>query len=72
MTKRNLEKRQKMHDEFFTELREKLRQQQWERKIGDKITNRLFDLRVNYILRYGSDPFTMFKLYVDITRGIKL
>lgn len=72
MTKRNLEKRQKMHDEFFTELREKLRQQQWERKIGDEITNRLFDLRVNYILRYGSDPFTMFKLYVDITRGIKL
>ena len=72
MTKRNLEKRQNQHDEFFVELRERLRRHQWERTIGDEVTDRLIDLRVNYILRYGSDPFTMFKLYVDITRGIKL
>lgn len=40
--------------------------------IGEEVTKRLMNMRVNYILRWGSDPYTMFKLYVDITRGIKI
>ena len=69
-------KRKRMSDEEYQQMNilwnEETRRIRWERKIGDEITERLFDLRTNYLLRYGSDPFTMFKLYVDITRGIKL
>ena len=69
-------KRKRMSPEQIEQMdilwKEQTRRIGWERKIGDEITERLFDLRTNYLLRYGSDPFTMFKLYVDITRGIKL
>ena len=71
MTKRKImsdEDREKM----YLDMNESVRRRMWEIKIGNQITERLFDLRTNYLLRYGSDPFTMFKLYVDITRGIKL
>jgi hypothetical protein len=68
MTKRNLEKRQNQHDEFFTELREKLRQHQWEKTRGDYLRDKLSDIGFpNY--RYGSDAFTMFKHYIEATRN---
>lgn len=59
----------KMHK--ITDFDEYARQSRFERSIGEEVTKRLFDMKVFYILRWGSDPFTMFKLYVDITRGIK-
>jgi len=49
-----------------------VRQGRFQRAIGEEVTRRLMNMRVNYLLRYGSDPYTMFKLYVDITRGIKI
>ena len=49
-----------------------VRQGRFQQAIGEEVTRRLMNMRVNYLLRYGSDPYTMFKLYVDITRGIKI
>jgi hypothetical protein len=64
-------KQRKMTDKDIASYNEAMRRSEWERKVGDHVTERLFALGTNYILRYGSDPYTMFKLYVDITRGIK-
>lgn len=72
MTKRYLSKRKLTEKQAEKVIKESRRQFQFEESIRDEITNRLFDLKTNYSIRPGSDPFTTFKLYVDITRGIKI
>lgn len=57
--------------EFLSFISTRFRQKQFQEAIGKEVTKRLMSMRVNYMLRWGSDPYTMFKLYVDITRGIK-
>jgi hypothetical protein len=68
MTKRNLEKRQRSHDEYVAELMERSRHRLWERTRGDYLRDKLSDIGFpNY--RYGSDAFTMFEHYVQATRS---
>lgn len=72
MAKRYLTKRKFTEEQVEKVRKESLRQFKFEESIGNDITDRLFDLKTNYLVRPGSDPFTLFKLYVDITRGIKI